>query len=796
MAAFSFFLFFLSGFAALLYQVVWQRMLALFCGVDVYSATITVTAFMGGLGVGSLAGGYAADRLSPRASLVAFAAAELAISLFALASKWLYYDVLYLRFADVLASRLLAGGILFVSLLWPTFFMGVSLPLLSRALTRHIDRAASIVGALYGVNTLGAATGALVTLWFFMRALGLEASLVVGAVLNAVCALGGLLVFSRSRTASREVEASSRGALSPGAPGVPPSSWQRKQKDFGEPRRSLGEGGEPQGMNEKDPRASVLRLSFRAWAALYALSGFIALSLEIVWFRLLGVMLKSTAFTFGTLLGIYLAGLAAGTLLGIPVARLCRRPDRTFFALQAGVSVYAGAALTVFVNRLDDWRGLRKLWFYFGSYDPIRISILDTAAPSNELGFFAVLYFVLPLVLIGPPTLLMGLSFPLLQKVVQTRAPELGRRVGWLQTANIVGSMTGAALTGCLLLRYLGTAGTLRVLVAAGAVYAYFWCGRSLTRRVAAAAAAVLVLALMPSAPRLWAKLHGSAPNNILFAEDETGLSLIRNQSAHFPRNVFVRSTVFANGLGQSVLPFGGTHSNLGFVPAMLHPRPEDVAVIGLGSGDTLFFAGGRPETRSITCVEIIAPQIETLSLRNAKQRYGGLESILTDPRIRYVFTDGRSLLLREKKAYDIIEADALRHTSAYSGNLYSYEYFTSMAARLKPGGFVVSWAPTERVVRTFVKAFPYVAHYDSLGVLIGSQSPIDADAGKARARLREPFTVAYYQKLGIDLEDLFARTLGRKPPAEPRYIPNGLEDVNTDLYPRDEYLVPTPIPR
>src|SRR5688500_8161848 len=120
--------FFISGFAALLYQVSWQRMLAIFSGADVYSATLIVTAFRGGLGVGNLAGGHLADRLSARQSLLHFAAADLVIAVFGLFSASLYYDYLYQRFGPIDMPPPALAGILFLSLLWPTFFMGASLP--------------------------------------------------------------------------------------------------------------------------------------------------------------------------------------------------------------------------------------------------------------------------------------------------------------------------------------------------------------------------------------------------------------------------------------------------------------------------------------------------------------------------------------------------------------------------------------------------------------------------------------------------------------------------------------------
>src|SRR5688572_5446769 len=165
--------FFASGLAALLYQVIWQRLLVMFSGADVHSVTLIVAAFMGGLGVGNLAGGHLADRVSRSTALRLFALAELAIGLFGLFSGWFLYDVVYRYLAPLQIPGAVTFAILFVILLWPTFFMGASLPLLVRTLTPRIERAAGVIGMLYGVNTCGAAAGALLSTWWLLPTRGL-----------------------------------------------------------------------------------------------------------------------------------------------------------------------------------------------------------------------------------------------------------------------------------------------------------------------------------------------------------------------------------------------------------------------------------------------------------------------------------------------------------------------------------------------------------------------------------------------------------------------------------------------
>jgi predicted membrane-bound spermidine synthase len=160
--AFLLAVFFASGFAALLYQTIWQRVLTLFGGADVYSITIIVSAFMAGLGFGNMAGGHLADRLTTSRCLRAFAACELAIGAFALLSPVVYYDWLYLRLGALPLSRAALGTAVFLVTLWPTFFMGMSLPLVSRLATVSVEQSARWIPTLYGWNTVGAAAGRLI----------------------------------------------------------------------------------------------------------------------------------------------------------------------------------------------------------------------------------------------------------------------------------------------------------------------------------------------------------------------------------------------------------------------------------------------------------------------------------------------------------------------------------------------------------------------------------------------------------------------------------------------------------
>jgi spermidine synthase len=351
-------LFFLSGGAALVYQVAWQRLLAFASGMGIYSVAVIVAAFMAGLGIGSHVAGSWSTSLSRRAALRYFAFVELALAGFAALSCTLYYDILYLRAPWLYASlpRAAAGHLL--ALVPPTFLMGMSLPLIVRALTRGGPGASRTIGILYAANVLGAATGALLTPWVLIRQFGVR-----GVGLSALLMQG---IVDDDESAPEET--------APPPPGPP----------------------------------------FGVWLALYATSGFIALALEVVWFRVVDVAVKSTAFTFGTVLALYLLGSGLGAIGGSALAPKLKRPLGAFLVCQCLILIYAALALIALVFLPADWPALEWYTRYFREYDGFR---LGRGAHGQAL---LMLYVALPSALFVLPTVLMGLSFPILQRAVQS----------------------------------------------------------------------------------------------------------------------------------------------------------------------------------------------------------------------------------------------------------------------------------------------------------------------------------------------------------------------------------------
>jgi hypothetical protein len=209
------------------------------------------------------------------------------------------------------------------------------------------------------------------------------------------------------------------------------------------------------------------------------------------------------------------------------------------------------------------------------------------------------------------------------------------------------------------------------------------------------------------------------------------------------------------------------------------------VAIIGLGSGDTAWAAGCRQETKRIDVFEIVTP-LERLLARVTQPSLPELQSFLADPRVAIINADGRNALALSDRQYDLIEADALRPHSAYSGNLYSLEFFRLCSQRLKPGGVMCTWSPTPRVYRTFSEAFRYVLELEGGEILVGANEPLDIQLREWIARLASE-RLQRYLGPGISADVRYSlRTARPATPAQYRHL-----RLNRDLIPRDEFRAP-----
>ncbi|MBX3414516.1 MAG: fused MFS/spermidine synthase [Pirellulales bacterium] len=754
MFLFAALIFFTSGVPALVYQITWQRILALHSGVGIYSVAMIVAAFMAGLGIGSELGGRLSQRFGPSGALWGFALIELSIGGFALLSPWLYYDVLYERFGWLYERPWLAGVCHFGALLLPTGLMGMSLPMLVRAMVLDSAHACRTIGYLYAVNGLGAAVGALLTPWVLIPRWGIAGAIYAAVMLNLAAGLGAFVVYYLFARQTIQAAGSSKKIV------------QGFAAEAGQARASMAE-----------PPASLA-----TWALLYATSGFCALGLEMVWFRLIDVGVKSTAFTFGTVLFIFLTGLSLGSFVGARFESRWQRPRQLFLIVQMLIAGYTALVVLTLVWLPTETPIFSTLFDYWRNYEPYT----PRTIAARHAGYYlpVLLYVVLPVFLLFVPTTLMGLSFTLVQRAVHDDPQTTGRKVGLLQAANIVGGVLGSLFVGLIAIELWGSAGTLRLLVGMALVFAIVGLfGRVRLPFVLGGVALVILLAMLPDQDRLWRRLHGLRDEPAWFGEDASGLAAITPELGGY-----ADWRVSVNGKGHSVLPYGALHSNLGTLPAVIHPSPADVAIIGLGSGDTPWAVACRPETKRVDVFEICAPEQDLLEQLNETVALPQLRRLLADSRIRVIPADGRNALRSGEERYDIIEADASRPDSAYGGNLFSEEFFRECSARLKPGGLMVTWSPTPRVYATFCRVFPHVLALGTVQ-LIGSNEPLPIDMPQWRQHLTQPEVAEY---LGDRIVQYSLRTLETISPAAPQSISAEAMASNFDLFPRDEFHQPS----
>jgi spermidine synthase len=731
---FLFTLYFVSGFNALLYQVAWQRMLGLFSGSDVRSVTIIVASYLLGLGLGNLLGGSVSDRLSNQRCVMVYGFCNLGIAAFALASRFLFYDLLFLRLQYLAQSLPVTLGIVFLSLLFPTVLMGISLPMLSKAVNRSAEGAASLIGWLYGFNTLGSGVGTLVSGWYIVGTLGYDKTVYLGALFSFTVGVSALILASRFSHHIRHQELT--------VASIPSANKTQSQ-------------------------------SLKSWYLLVFLSGFVAISWEIIWFRVLDIVLQSNAYTYGHLLAFVLISSALGSMIGAKTVAYIRQPKKVFLIIQGITSLYSAIAI---------W----GIGLYWQAHPGLRADagLIHLNHLTTEVWFK---YLVIPGVITIVPSLLMGFYFPLVQQAVQQNYGEIGKRVGFIYLASILGNTLGSLLTGLVLIGLLGTAGSIRLLVMIGVCFLLLIRPNLLKNLLITAliVLAVVTTVIFPSNNHLWAALHAVDPQGYFqVVEDSTSVAAIAETNG--------KGELLASGQVQANFPYLHIHGLLGSTPALLHPNPEKIMIIGLGSGGTPHTFGVNPLTKKIKIIELLGAELPVLQ-QYAQQSAGkALKHLFQDPRYEIIVGDGRRELTISNEKFDIIEADAIQPWRSRAGMLYSQEFFQEVESHLQPGGFFVQWDVGAGAQQTMQSVFPYVIKVGmggDLWILMGSDRPIAFDKELLLQRLEDPQVVNFLKQAQIDpvkvKQDVRQAYVRQFKPQAKKTRP-----YNTDLFPRGEYYL------
>ncbi len=707
-----FLLFFLSGAAALVYQVTWVRSLSLVFGGTHLAVATVLTVFMGGLALGSRLLGRRADRSSRPLRL--YGVLELGIGACGLAFLVLtdLYPSIYLPLARAVGEHAAALTALRVvltasALIVPTTLMGGTLPVLVRASLEHGGGLQLRIALLYAVNTLGAVAGVLGAGFVLLRNLGVDATALVAVAINVAVGATALLMSAGSRVV--EMAPVTAGEDSPAEPAT----------DLGLERLAL-------------------------WGI--AVGGLCALGYEVLWTRTLTMVVGTSAYSFAIMLATFLTGMTLGSAAcgaWLASARSSRAGGRRRVAALGIVEIGMGAAAltaTALMARLPE----QAIW--------LQGVLAGESAAGSAARNWATALIASAHILV--PAFLSGAAFPLAAGIVAAGRRRVGAGIGDASAYNTVGAIIGSAVSGYFLLQVYGIERSLLLLgtlnVGMGAVLVCGTVGRRAARIAAIAAAAVVVLlATGAGGHLLWDPRYFA-----IFANNQRELFESR---ARIARGLEIVDILYYHeGINETisvVRPLGGDQAfivngrseattvsadaqcqrALGHVPMLLHPDPRRVFVLGAGSGMTLGAVTRHPEAQSVTLAEIephVLPATRTFGDWNHRA--------LDDPRVRVVFNDGRNFLATTNERFDVITADPIHPWSGGAAYLYTTEYFRLAASRLRPGGIVAQWLPlyelTPRdvgtVVRTFTENFAHVLVWVTWwdAELIGSNEPFVAD--------------------------------------------------------------------
>ena len=698
-------LFAASGAAALIYEIVWLQLLQLVIGSTAVTLAVLLSTFMGGMCIGSLAlPRLLRPGMHPLRVYAALEAAIAAAALFVLAALPLargVYTSVELPGGNVLLRAVVAA----VPLLPPTVLMGATLPAIARWVSATRDGVAWL-GFFYGGNIAGAVAGCLFAGFYLLPRVDMATATFAGMALNLLAAGGAYVLAAR---APMQVVA---------------------EPDASVPSRRRAAPAVPAG-------------TLPIFVAI-ALSGMAALGAEVVWTRVLSLLFGATVYAFSIILAMFLLGLGIGSAGASFLVRRIR-DARVAFGI---VQLLLTAAIAWAAWLLGEWL----------PYWPLNPSQSRSAALLFQIDLLRSALTVLP------AAILWGASFPLALAAVTTAGADTARVVGRLYAANTLGAIAGACGASLLAVQTLGTAGAQRLLVVIAAVAAALALvppalSRGTASRAArpafllyAAAAVIILVRTVPEIPPLliaYGRYVGvviTGQFKVLHAEEGMNASVAVTESADGVRNFHVSGKIEASNHPQD-MPL---QRLLGHLPALMHPRPASVLVVGFGAGVTAGSFVPYPDVRRITVAEIepLIPRVVATHFRRENH------DVARDARVRIVYDDGRHFVQQTRETFDIITSDPIHPWVKGSATLFTREYFALLKARLNPGGLVTQWIPLYEsdadVVRselaTFAEVFPDAViwanrqrggGYDL--VLLGMRDGAAIHLDAVRARLAQP---------------------------------------------------------
>jgi spermidine synthase len=752
-------LFVASGCSALIYEVVWFQLIELVIGSSTVSLGILLATFMGGLCLGSL---LLPRVVSPRhRPLLVYGVLELGVGASAIAVLFGLPSVagVYVAYADYgLASIILRGGICALLLLPPTILMGATLPAIARWVEAS-PKGVSWLGILYTANIVGAVFGCLLAGFYLLRVHDMAIATYVAAAINLVLA----------------VTAFTLAVLIPYKTHV-----------------------------EAEPANRIPSSSLDVWLVyvVTGLSGLTALGSQVVWTRVLAVLLGATIYTFSIILAVFLIGLGIGSSVGSYLARTRARPRLALGVCQLLLVACVAWAATTINASLPYW--------------PIDTGLTISPWYNFQLDLLRVMWAILP------AAALWGASFPLALAAAAAPGEDPGRMTGAIYASNTVGAIIGALAFSIVLIPAIGTFESQRAIMGLCLVAGLIMLialvpdrkGLSVVREQPLSARigmAGAVVAGLIAAALLWV-VPGPAPGLLVF-----GRELLKYYP--LPKVLFVgegiNSTVAVSEVEDGLYSFhvsgrpeasNGLHDMriqrmIGHVSALLHPKPRSVLIVGFGAGVTAGSFTQYPEIERIVICELepLIPGVVSTYFR--EQNY----SVLNDPRVQVIYDDARHYLLTTREKFDIITSDPIHPWVKGAATLYTRDYFEIVRNHLNPGGVMTQWVPfyestpdvAKSQLATLFRVFPRGVifgnegeGYNSDTVVLGQLDPQPIDVDSIQARLDSPEYARVKESLAdvnfFSAIDLLA-TYVNWAPGLTSWLKDG--QINTDRNLRLQYL-------
>ena len=720
-----------TGFSGLVYEVAWQKYLAILLGSHSEATAAILGLFLAGLALGyGLFGGLTRRRVErsiatgrPARLLWLYGGVEACIGLWALVFPWTFAAVQALSLAlpqgaggagfaiDVALSALLV--------LPPTLLMGSTIPLLTQVLARDLEHATRVHAWVYAFNTAGAFAGALAGGFWLIPRLGLDGTLFAMSAVN----LAAGAVFA---------------LLERGESGPLPT-------------------GEPTSSDEAAGRALVA-----GYAAIAGLTGFAMMVLQNVMIRVGGLSFGSTPFTFSIVVAVFVLCIAVGSML----VSLLRGVRPGLVLANQWLLVLVAVLLYSQLEQLPYWaHGVRA------SFE---------AAP--EFAAYQRASFLAVLAVLAPCVVLSGAALPLLFHQARRHGDALGATAGRLYAWNTVGSLFGSLLGGYALLYWLDLHGVYRVALLALLLGAAWLClllygaaGRA-PALIVAGLGALAILWLEPWDPRLLTsglfRYQHAVPGfsegplaaaqsvrrgaKLVFHEDDPTATVSVNEW-NPPGRGLIRS-LLTNGKpdGTTTRDYP-TMSLAGIIPALLAERAERAFVIGWGTGITAGELASLPSMREVVVAEISSGVLRAAPLFD----FAALDAS-RNPRIQVLRSDAYRALLRTEGRFDVIVSEPSNPWMVGVEMLYSREFLEAARERLAPGGIYVQWYQQyetdrrviELVLRTYTAVFDQVAVWHGTApdlLVLGFQHPEQAlDLESVERRAREPGFPAALARSGV----------------------------------------------